>query len=389
MGDPRTEALQLHGIGQIHLALRQEDQAQSYFAEAERIFDAIGMQEAAANSSRAGADAAARRSLRSAVAAYNELISDGRTWEAIEALDRWAALGHGPTPSQQSMLLGLYGFAEFVAGRLERAAERFGEALKLDRDLRNDAMAANHLGNVGDLYRRLGDGQHAELAYRTALQLADVPEGLRAKLADGLQLAQELGADTPSGGLDPEIARDVGLELANRNLDGVVDVNVTFDDGHTITGRVVSVALGPKLPEITLELPGGLPLELALGAHHIDLAAYLSRARAGGKAPSPVRHALAPSAHHGSHRSRRRESRDRARRLEPAVSSPVRRAWPSSHLGRRAPDCDESTPSADSAASAAPRSPRSSSLASSPKRSGTCSPAASPSLRQAPVFVWR
>jgi transposase len=34
-----------------------------------------------------------------------------------------------------------------------------------------------------------------------------------------------------------------------------------------------------------------------------------------------------------------------------------------------------------------PRSPRSTSRASSPKRSGTCSPATSPSLRQAPVFV--
>ncbi len=35
----------------------------------------------------------------------------------------------------------------------------------------------------------------------------------------------------------------------------------------------------------------------------------------------------------------------------------------------------------------APRSPRSSSRASSPRRSGTCSPATSRSLRQAPVFV--
>ncbi len=46
-----------------------------------------------------------------------------------------------------------------------------------------------------------------------------------------------------------------------------------------------------------------------------------------------------------------------------------------------------STPSAASAASAAPRSPRSSSRASSPRRSGPCSPATSRSLRQAPVFV--
>ena len=40
-----------------------------------------------------------------------------------------------------------------------------------------------------------------------------------------------------------------------------------------------------------------------------------------------------------------------------------------------------------SAANAAPRSPRSTSRASSPRRSGTCSPATSPSLRQTPVFV--
>ena len=52
-----------------------------------------------------------------------------------------------------------------------------------------------------------------------------------------------------------------------------------------------------------------------------------------------------------------------------------------------------STPSAISAprsawaANAAPKSPRSTSPESSPRRSGTCSPAISPSLRQAPVFV--
>ena len=46
-----------------------------------------------------------------------------------------------------------------------------------------------------------------------------------------------------------------------------------------------------------------------------------------------------------------------------------------------------SAPSSASAANAAPRSPRSTSPESSPKRSGTCSPAMSPSLRQAPVFV--
>ena len=46
-----------------------------------------------------------------------------------------------------------------------------------------------------------------------------------------------------------------------------------------------------------------------------------------------------------------------------------------------------SAPSSALAASAAPRSPRSTSRESSPRRSGTCSPAMSPSLRQAPVFV--
>ena len=45
-------------------------------------------------------------------------------------------------------------------------------------------------------------------------------------------------------------------------------------------------------------------------------------------------------------------------------------------------------PSGASAASAAPRSRRSTSRASSPRRSGTCSPATNPSLRQAPLFVW-
>jgi transposase len=46
-----------------------------------------------------------------------------------------------------------------------------------------------------------------------------------------------------------------------------------------------------------------------------------------------------------------------------------------------------STPSAGSAANAAPRSPRSTSPAGSPRPSGTCSPAISPSLRQVPLFV--
>src|SRR4051812_23735211 len=46
-----------------------------------------------------------------------------------------------------------------------------------------------------------------------------------------------------------------------------------------------------------------------------------------------------------------------------------------------------STPSAASAANADPRSPTSTSPADSPNRSGTCSPATSPSLRQLPLFV--
>jgi transposase len=41
-----------------------------------------------------------------------------------------------------------------------------------------------------------------------------------------------------------------------------------------------------------------------------------------------------------------------------------------------------------SASSAAPRSPRSTSLADSPKRSGTCSPATNPSLPKAPPTPW-
>ena len=45
-----------------------------------------------------------------------------------------------------------------------------------------------------------------------------------------------------------------------------------------------------------------------------------------------------------------------------------------------------SAPSNASAANAAPRSPRSTSPESSPRRSGTCSPATNPSLRQAPRF---
>lgn len=266
MGDPRTEALQLHGIGQIHSERGQFDQAQSYFEEAERIFLTIGMSEVAAQSRRGGTDAAKRQSLKAAIAIYNERINDGRYGEAIEALDRWTALGHEPTPYQQSVLLGLYGFGEHLSGRLERAAELFAQALELDRELPQGELAANHLGNVGDFYRDLGDARHAHVVYRAALQIADVPDVVREKLAYGLKLAQELSAEQENGGLESGVAQDVGVELFNRSVGGgAVDVSVTYQDGSTITGRSAYVELGPGLPEITLELAGGLPLNLAFG----------------------------------------------------------------------------------------------------------------------------
>jgi transposase len=60
---------------------------------------------------------------------------------------------------------------------------------------------------------------------------------------------------------------------------------------------------------------------------------------------------------------------------------------PSTPAPTRATPRATSAPSTASVANAAPKSPRSSSPAASPRRSGTCSLATSPSLRQAPAFV--
>jgi hypothetical protein len=55
---------------------------------------------------------------------------------------------------------------------------------------------------------------------------------------------------------------------------------------------------------------------------------------------------------------------------------------------RRLTTTATSPPSASSASTEAPESPRSTLPDGSPKPSGTCSLATSPSLRQAPLFVW-
>jgi tetratricopeptide (TPR) repeat protein len=266
MGDPRTEALQLHGIGEIYATRRQDDQADVYFAEAERLFSMIGMSEGAAQSHKSRAAAAKRQSLRAAIDEYNAEIDHGHVAAAIETLDRWCALGYEPTPNQRSVLLGLYGFAEHVAGRLERAAALFVQALEIDRDLPPGELQARHLGNLGDVYRQLGDGDHAATVYAAALRTADVPHELRHGLAYCLELAQELGTVHQGGGLEEASAQDVALELANRAVGGeAVDVQVTYLDGSIITGRSALVELGSGFPEITLELGAGLPLKLAFG----------------------------------------------------------------------------------------------------------------------------
>jgi transposase len=71
---------------------------------------------------------------------------------------------------------------------------------------------------------------------------------------------------------------------------------------------------------------------------------------------------------------------------------PARGAARGDHARAQAPRLPRALPSATSAGSAnsaAPRSPRSTSPAGSPTRSGTCFPATSSSLPEAPLFVWR
>jgi tetratricopeptide (TPR) repeat protein len=210
MGDPRTQALQLHGTGQVLVARGEDDQAVTIFAEAERIFGEIGMQEAAGQSRAAGTAAAARRALRSAVGGFQELIGAGRIEDAVAALDRWGALGYEPTTAQRSLLLGLYGFADHVAGRLDAAAERYTAALRLDDGLPPSELTAGHRGNVGDLYRQLGDAEQAELAYRAALAVPDVSAALRERFRRGLELARELRDDPGRKSVDPGQEREAG-----------------------------------------------------------------------------------------------------------------------------------------------------------------------------------
>ena len=260
IGDPRTQALQVHGIGEVHAARGAHAEAWLSFSEAEQMFEQIGMAEAASRDRRA----AGHHSWRAAIDAYQELIATGRGDEALAELDRWCARGYEATPHMQRVLVGLYAFGEHVAGRLARAADLFAEALRLDRAEPADELQANHLGNVGDLYRHLGDGYHARLAYRAALSINSVSNDMRAKLAGALQLAEELEAAVRPPLLDPGIVDAAGLELANRTLGGApVFITATYAEGFSLTGRSLFVKLGPERPEISLQLPGGLPVRLA------------------------------------------------------------------------------------------------------------------------------
>ena len=258
--DPRAQALQVHGIGEIHAARGAYAEAVSSFSEAERMFAAIGMTDAASRA-RVGAR---HNSWRAAVDACQTLLATGRCDEALAELDRWRARGYDPTPGMQRMLVGLYALGEHLRGRLARAADLFAEALRLDRDASADELQANHLGNLGNLYRHLGDSHHARLAYQAALRIAQVSDDTRAKLAYGLELAEELEAAVRPPLLDPAIVDAAGLELANRSLGGApISITATYEEGSSLTGRSVFVQLGPERPIVTIELPGGLPLRLA------------------------------------------------------------------------------------------------------------------------------
>jgi tetratricopeptide (TPR) repeat protein len=246
MGDPRTEALQLNGIGEIYAMHGEDNRGVSYFAEAERLFSTIGMNEAAERAHKGRVAAAKRDALRTTIDQYNGHIDQGNAAEAIATLDRWTALGYDATPYQRSVLLGLYGFAEHVAGRLERATARLVQALEIDRELPPGELQARHLGNLGDVYRQLGDGEHAATVYAAAASTAGLSDDLRQRLAQGLELCHELGTEHRGGGLGEAAARDFAIELANCAAGGEsVDVQVTYADGSIITGR--SALLEPSL----------------------------------------------------------------------------------------------------------------------------------------------
>lgn len=264
MGDPRTEALQLFGIADVHVSRREDEVSVPLYAQAEQIFAEIGMVDAAEQAGRAGAAATVRQSLRSTIDVYNGLIGQGRFDEAIDELNRWSSLGHRPTRRQESMLLGCRGIAEYRAGRLEQAAFFFSEALRIDAELPGGELTAGHLGNVGGFYRDLGDFRRAELVYLRGLEQPGITDALRDDLINALHLARQGPVGRTTGGLDVEAATDVGLELANRSLAGTpVHVEVAYINGLTITGRVAYLELGSGFPEITLELTGGIRLQLA------------------------------------------------------------------------------------------------------------------------------
>ncbi len=98
------------------------------------------------------------------------------------------------------------------------------------------------------------------------------------------------------------------------------------------------------------------------------LCGYTASARASTNPATPTAAARSPSRAHAT---------CAGRSSKPPCTPASTRSTPSA----------TSAPSNASAANAEPKSPRSTCPESSPRRSGTCSPATSPLLRQAPVFV--
>ena len=260
MGDRRTETLQRFGLGQTYADQGRRQDAVEAFRDAEQAFEVLEM-EAEASAARGNAKQQENaEAVDAVVARARALAENGQFDEAMTAL-REALAREELSPARRSLLLGWLGAVEHNALRVEDAASHLVEALRIDVELEQPKLYAWHLLNVGDIYRRLGDGDRARAAYAAGLRL----EGIDAEIETNLQLALSL-IEEP-GALErerAEAAQELALELANRHIAGAdARLTVTYLDGATVSGAFAQVELTGGLPTITIMLDAGLPLRVA------------------------------------------------------------------------------------------------------------------------------
>lgn len=260
MGDPRTEALQRFGLAQIYADQGLRQDAVEAFREAEQAFSAVEMEPEATRARANAKQQENAEAVDTVIARVQSLAESEELDEAMTALREALALGE-LSPARRSLLLGWLGAVEHNALRIDDAANHLVEALQIDGELQQPKLHAWHLLNVGDVYRRLGDGDRARAAYLAGLQLNGLDAEVETNLRTALSLIEEpeaLAADTA------EAAKDLALELANRHLAGHdARLTVTYLDDATVSGTFAAVELTSELPAITIVLDAGLPLRLA------------------------------------------------------------------------------------------------------------------------------